>query len=349
MKLDWKRLLSFRRDGVFGLDIGSSAVKIVRLCKDNTGYAVTEAGVVDIPSSEDDDNRREINTVRAVRDCVQLTGIQTKMAVCSVCGSEVAVRNFRFPSLPPEEIKPAVLLEAGQVCPFNAEDSAVDYQLTSGPDDNLRGFLVAATNTVLTSKVQLVRNASLNCVLMDIDGLALVNCFNEFETPQSDRATPILNIGSSYTTLAIAGGNDLPFVRDIGHAGDEIVARIAAENDMSTETVKEILFGDSTEARLKLRDSLEKACEELIVDVNETLRYYTAHKKTGIAQRIFVCGGLALVKDFVDLLGSRLPAEVVLWNPFDKIRCKAGSPHRDMLRQKGPVMAVAAGLAMRSI
>jgi Tfp pilus assembly PilM family ATPase len=86
----------------------------------------------------------------------------------------------------------------------------------------------------------------------------------------------------------------------------------------------------------------------LIVDVTETLRYYTAQEKSAIVEKIFVCG-FAAVKGFVELLDSHLPARTVLWNPFDKIPCDGNQNCRDVLKKHGHAMAVAAGLAMRSI
>jgi Tfp pilus assembly PilM family ATPase len=55
------------------------------------------------------------------------------------------------------------------------------------------------------------------------------------------------------------------------------------------------------------------------------------------------------VEGFVELLNNKLSAEVVLWNPFDAIDCDAGQGCREVLEKDGPAMAVAAGLAMRSI
>jgi len=37
---------------------------------------------------------------------------------------------------------------------------------------------VAATNVLIKNKVQLTKEAALKCVLMDVEGLALLNCFN---------------------------------------------------------------------------------------------------------------------------------------------------------------------------
>jgi type IV pilus assembly protein PilM len=348
MNLDWKRFLNLEETQVLGLDIGSSAVRIVQLRKDNTGYVVTAAGIADIANEpETNQKHKELNTVRAISKCLQSTGVQTQLAICGICGPEVAVRYFKFPSLPPEEIQGAVLLEAAQVCPFNIDDIAVDYQLMPNGKDSICGVLVAATNKLIERKRQLVKGASLDCVLMDVDGLALLNCLSEYEKTEAGRTTAILNIGSSYTTLAIMGANALPFIRDIAYAGRTIVKEIADEKGISMEVVKKTLLG-SAEPEIGLGDSLEKACQKLIVDVTETLRYYTAQEKSIIVDKIFVCG-FALVKGFVELLNSRLPAKTMLWNPFDKIRCDADQNCRDILQKNGPAMAVAAGLAMRSI
>jgi Tfp pilus assembly PilM family ATPase len=79
------------------------------------------------------------------------------------------------------------------------------------------------------------------------------------------------------------------------------------------------------------------------------LRYYTAQEKSAQVEQIFVCGGFALVNGFVQTLDSRLDAKVLLWNPFDKMKCDAGNDCSEMLQKTGPALAVAAGLAMRSI
>ncbi len=391
--LDWKRLLNLEERPVLGLDIGSSTVKIVQLQKNNTGYAVTAAGIVEIADgTENGENHEEANTVKAIKDCLGSIETQTQFAVCSVCGPEVAVRHFKFPSLLPEEIEGAILLEAAQVCPFNINDSTVDYQLVPDGGDNVSGVLVAATDKLIKSKQQFAENASLNSVLMDVDGLALLNCFNgfpsrkrahslrspnakkgvwgsaannakqepeksqngvpgEYEKPESGRTMAILNVGSSFTNLAIMGDNSLPFIRDMAYAGNDIVKQIAAENDISTQAVSRILSGheNSGGTQLEIADSLAKACRKLIVDVTETLRYYAAQEKSAIVEKIFVCGGFALVKGFVELLDNQLPAAAVLWNPFEKIQCDAGQNCRDTLKKSGPAMAVAAGLAMRKI
>jgi type IV pilus assembly protein PilM len=216
-----------------------------------------------------------------------------------------------------------------------------------------RGVLVAAMNTLVTSKVQLAKEARLNCVLMDVDGLALLNCFNSLvnghEKSETNQTVAILNVGGTHTTLAIMDNEGWPFIRDMTYAGNDIVAQIAAENNTSIETVRGILFGDSTVDERQLQECLEKACIKLIGDVGETLRYYTAQSASSNVEKLFVCGGFALAGGFVELLNNRLGVEAVLWNPFDKIQCNGNRQFEDVCAKTGPAMAVAAGLAMRSI
>ena len=355
--MDWKRILNFAKTEVLGLDIGSSAVKVVRLCKDDAGYAVIAAGIAEIApanslcevnSGGDEDNNHQ-NTIRAIRECFELVGRKTKLAVCGLSGPEVAVRDFVFPLLSNEEIDGAVSFEASQVCPFSAADSAVDYHLIPNGDGKTRGILVAATNAMIKSKVQLTKEAALKCVLMDVDGLALLNCFNGLVNESERSTTAILNVGGSGTTVAIMGGNGRPFVRDMTFGADNIIKQIAADKGMSTEDVKGILFGDSTADQMELNGSLGQACQRMIVDVSETLRYYATQEQSTPVEKIFVCGGFALVRGFVELLNSRLGAEAVLWNPFEKIRCDTDQHCGDVVDKRGPALAVAAGLAMRSV
>ncbi len=336
---------------VFGLDIGSSSVNAVQLLKKGKNWVIKAAGRAPIAPSQEEDG--QTNTVSAISQCLESMGIRTRRAVCGISGPEVAVRDFQFPSLSHEEIESAVHFEAAQVCPFNADDATVDYQLLERGKEDVRGILVAATNELINNKAKLAKKASVDCVLMDVDGLALLNCLSECEDI-AEQTTAVLNIGCSYTTLAILGGRDvsaMPFIRNVSYAGNDIFRAIAAENNMSEEAVREILFGDKEmeERPNAFEESFEKACDKLIVDVTESLRYYAAQDKSSFVEKIFVCGGFAMIEGLVDLLGRHLPSKVVLWNPLEKLLCVANKSCKQILHENGPAMAVAAGLAMRSI
>lgn len=351
--MDWKREINLTKNETLGLDIGSSAVKMVALQKNGEGYSAIAAGIAEIAASDDGDESRRIHTAKAVRKCFVRTRVKRKLAVCGVSGPDVAVRDFELPSLSTEEMAAAVSLEASQVCPFPIEGSAIDYQLIPNGGDHARGVLVAAMNTLLESRRQFAKEARLKCVLMDVDGFALLNCYKGLANGDGEaeigRTVAILNVGGSNTTLAIMDSDGRPFVRDMIHGGDEIVSQIATETGAPIETIKGILSGDSAAIETGLHESLERACLKLISDVKETLRYYVAQSKSSSIDKLLVCGGFALAGGFIELLNNRLGSESVLWNPFESMQCNPNRKYQDVFAKAGPIFAVATGLAMRSI
>jgi type IV pilus assembly protein PilM len=321
---------------------------------------VIAAGRTKVIQDSADEQAEISNIVTAIRKCVKSAQIKTKHAVCGICGPNVALRRFEFPAMETEEIEQAILSEAGQVCPFEQGQFTLDYQLfhnaggnlqatsNSQQNDKIQGVLAAATMGMIGYRSQLVRAASLNCVLMDVDGLALLNCFLACEKAEHTDTIAMLGVGETFANLAILGNDGIPFVRDIPHAADEIINRVADEHNLSTQAARDILCGLGDKDIGKFRDSLKTASAKLIADIVQTLRYYTAEEGRAI-DKIFVCGGFACTNGFIELLNNQLPLEVVLWNPLDKMRYDDAVQGIETLKKHGSSLALASGLAMRTI
>ena len=122
---------------------------------------------------------------------------------------------------------------------------------------------------------------------------------------------------------------------------------------MTPEDVRKILSGEPKNIPLPIDESLVEASLGLLGDINKTVRYYGTQQNSFEINRILVCGGFALFGRIVELLNEHLPLKFELWNPFEKMVCQTrilrGVLLKKILRQNGPSMAVAAGLAMRTI
>jgi type IV pilus assembly protein PilM len=351
MKMSFKNVFELKHDQIIGLDIGSCSIKILQLQKEKNGFSVLAAAKTDISVPKGfNPNSIDINVVKAVRECFQLSSVRSAMSVCSVCGPEVAVRRFRFPPLPSDEIYNAVMLEAAQVCPFSVNDSVVDYQIIPNGHGSIRGILVAATGGLVKKKKWYAEEASLRTVLMDVDGLALLNCLHNCQQEQKERRIAVLNVGGSYTTLAMADNDKLPFIRDIAYGGSDIIGNLASQLGVESEDIqKSILMADERRGdNLRIKEVLPIACQKLVDDMTETLRYYSANEKAQVDE-IYITGGFSLVDGFVELLKSSFKLDVRLWNPFESFPGSIPEQYRDFLKKEGSVMAVAAGLAMRTI
>ena len=358
--MDFERLFYGSRE-VFGLDVGSSCVKAVQLRQDEQGYSVITGAWTQIAQDGQDEQTRIDNVVKAIRKCIKNAHIKTKHAVCGISGPNVALRRFRFPSVGAEEVEAAVLSEAQQACPFEEGQYIVDYQLfenntvgdlteakNSQTSSAIRGVLAAATMGIIGQKSQVVKAASLHCVLVDVDGLALLNCFLQCEKHQLGEPVGIICVGSKFTNFVILGSDGIPFVRDIPHAADEIVSDIGGKHNVSLEVVRDAVHGGSDRDIAGFEASMKTAVARLRSDIARTLRYYSAQEGQAV-RKIYVCGGFAQAKGFVEFLNSQLPAEVVLWNPFDRMAFEGSVSSAETFKAHGCQLALAAGLAMRTI
>lgn len=363
-------MLNLRGKNVVGLDIDTSAVRMVQLRKDTAGYTLVQATVADIVPWGDDPQLRHLHTSRAIQQGLAGLGTPTKHVVCGLRGSEVVVRDFEFPPLTPEEIAGAVELEVSQICPFLAEESTLDYQVTTQDDRRTMGFWVAATNGLIENTRQLVSQAGGHCALLDVVGLALLNLLDSESQRPSDadsvsaprpasasvRQTAVLNLGDTCATIAIADSAGRPFVRDIGGG-------VAPQERGATRAGRGGTHGsfpaqDDGAAR---NDYHPLANDSLVEDVATTLRYYALQNGSTRVDRLLVCGSAGVVDDTLDRLRMRLNIEVQPWNPLTKDggrRAEGEGTNREDagpaaaihdLPRYGPSLAVAAGLALRRI
>ena len=356
-----KKILNLIGKRLIGLDIDASSVRAIQLRLRNGRYVVTGAAVSEVAPWDDDPELHRTNTVQAIRQCTETLGARGRLAVCGLRGPDVVVRGFEFPALPSDEIDGAVALEASQICPFTTDESMMDHQVTSNTDRKTQGFWVAATERLIDDRRQLAHDAGLTCTLMDVDGLALLNCLERLtQEPQptsdgdeneseSTTRSAVLSIGDAYTSIAIADHARRPFVRDLGSGDRDIVNRMVRETRLEPKAMRETLYGDASSQDENVRRGLEKACAPLIDDIATTLRYYAAENRFTRVSRLLVCGNLARAESFITLLSAKLSIDAMAWNPVAELPCEADSQCETLLQEAGPTVAVAAGLAMRTI
>lgn len=358
-----KKALNVRPYPVIGLDVGSSAVKMVGLGKNGDGYRVTAAAMSTIDSVDGGNDPSQRAIIAAIKKCLQSSGGSISRNchfVLGLSGPKVKVSSFNFASLTLDEVAQAVMFEAEQVCPFDIRTGVVDYQLF-GLDDadaggfrkkkkiypNVKGVLAVATKEVISRKRKLAEEALLKCVLMDSEGLALLNCLKEYLLGDEKLPVAVINVGMSLTTVAILGTDGLPFIRDLKYCGSDIIDNIAKSSGVSAGQVSREI-SEGTENSDYSAD-IAPACRELIRDINETVAYYSVHHGSDAIKHVYVCGGFSLLDAFVEVLVDSIDSDVSVWNPFLRMNCDDNIAGSELVGKCGPALAAAAGLAMRQV
>lgn len=341
---------------VIGVDVGSSCVKMVALRKNGDGWHVTAAAMSDIAESGDGVGPSQSAVVSAIEECLKSSNGRISRScnfVFALSGPKVKVSSFNFPMLTLDEVANAVRFEAAQICPFDIRDCIVDYQVIGMEKGdtgykkkkvfaNVTGVLAIASKAEISHKRKLAADALLKCVLVDADGLALLNCLEGYLNEGEGLPAAVVDVGRSNTTVTILGDNGLPFIRELRCSGSDVLAHIAKCNGMSVERAEQaLLSGENPEG-------VKAGCKRLIDDINETLVYYSIQRGSDQLKHVYVCGGFSLASDFVKVLGSGIEGHVSVWNPFSRMNC-GDDPAGDLVGRCGPAFAVAAGLAMREV
>lgn len=344
-------MFGLKRNQVIGIDVGSAAIKIVQLRKSSGRWAVAAAGIVRI--ARHSEKGAAMASIRAIQNCIEVSGGGSRLAVCGVGGHESAIRDFELAEVEASLVEQAILVETEHLNPFDTDEILFDYKLLSNSDGKMKGYVAATTQRLVKRKLDLIKKAGLKCAMVDVEALSLINCRNELEKPEDHSSTAIVNIGNSCTTFVAEGKDGRPFVREIKFGGRDIFDRLAVAYETSAELAEEYLFSKNGE-KDEYTAILPTACRHLITEINKTIRFYETQAKSSAVKKLLVCGGIASAKGLLDVLNDQISAEAVLWNPCEKMKVRFlrnhnGALRNNIIRKCGPALAVAVGLAMRSI
>ncbi len=338
-------------DKVIGLDIGYDEVRAVELGQGQGRYKVVSAATAPVSRGGDGFVNSIENTIEGINQCLNSLNTSTSYVVSGLSGPEVVVRNFQFPTLDEEELQSAVELEASQVCPFEKDQSVIEYQVLEKDERQVRGILVSVKKSKLADRKNIIEESDASLVLMDIEGLALLNCLKECEKPLPDKTYFIIDIGANYTNLVVLYGGDIPVIRDVPLGRNQIIERMAAKTNRTAEDLRKVLFGNRVSDRSDphIGEHLPEACRPLTTEIIDTIRFCENDSRAGEIEKIYLSGLFSTSNGFMDTLNENLPVRAVLWNPLEKMEYKESSSSGQLVRDYGCNLAVAAGLAMRTI
>src|SRR5262245_15465616 len=115
----------------FGLDIGSSAVKVVELAAGKGGCTLKAHATVALPRETISEGsiRQPALVTDAIRECIGKAGITSTAAVISVSGRDSIVKRVSLPKASPKELEDAILLEAEHHIPFAIDDRSEERRV----------------------------------------------------------------------------------------------------------------------------------------------------------------------------------------------------------------------------
>jgi type IV pilus assembly protein PilM len=315
-----------------GLDVGSHTIKCVQLEKKGFGHVrLLHAEAVAV-SSEDADSEGEDNSralVDAIRRAMKNVPSHRAKVVTSVGGVSTAIRQVELPKMSAKELSSSVNLWARNYMPFDVKEVQLDYQVF-GFDRSarkIRLILVAVIRDYIQKHIDLLHQANIDPVLVDVNPLAVMNAFLFNEEIEDHECIIVLDVGDRNTTLCLYSEKDPYFVRNLMISGNDFSRDIQRKlalpyGDVERYKRGEIILPEEEEISRGLVDLIRPSLDALIKEIRRSLTYYENQAKTRGFSQIVLTGGSAQIEGLAQYLGNHLGLPVRILDPFKEIETR---------------------------
>lgn len=335
-----------------GLDVGSHTIKCVHLERRGLNRVeLVQAEAVEV-SPEANDREGEDGTnakVSAIKTMMENISSHRVKIVTSVGGVSTAIRQVELPKMSAKELSSSINLWARNYIPFDVKEVQLDYQVFGFDRSSrkIRLILVAVIKDYINQHIELLHEANIDPVLVDVNPLAVTNAFLFNEEIGDDQCIIVLDVGDRNTTLCIYSETDQYFVRNLMISGNDftrdIQRRLALPyGDAERYKRGEVAFPEREGESGNLIEIIRPSLDALTKEVRRSLTYYENQTKTRGFSQIVLTGGSAQLEGFARYLGGDLGLPVKIFDPFKQIETREVS-----LPGPSGQFALAVGLALR--
>lgn len=329
---------------IIGVDVGSTAVRVVELEGAGRSCELTAAAMAPVPHNASPQSYQQ-----ALASALESAHPESRRAATSLSGGHVAVRSFRFPKLSSSEIEGAIWYEGSQVIAFDIEDSYVDYTVFApGPDDDAKDtpvLFVAAMKSHVDGLTGLLSSVGLEPRIVGIDALTLLEAVKqESDAPE----TPcVVHIGATTTSIGAARGTELPFVRDIEVAGNAYTSAVADALGITPAEAEDAKRSDLRHDQTAMF-AVENVTRRLVGELARSLVYYQTRGAGRHVDTIYLCGGSSTIPGLDEAISRATSVPVAIWSPLDSVAVDPGRFDRSGVDRMKPYLTLAAALAMQT-
>ncbi|MCW8902067.1 MAG: pilus assembly protein PilM [Gammaproteobacteria bacterium] len=341
---------------VLGLDISSTAIKLLELGQSGDRMRVESYAVEPLPAnSVIEKNIADVEAVgEAIKRAVKRSASRTKLAAVAVAGSSVITKIIAMPaSLTEDDMEQQIDLEADQYIPYPLEEVNLDFEVI-GPSENdperIDVLLAASRSENVDIRVAAIELAGLKAKIVDVEAYAMENAFSLLipQLPEQgiDQTIAIIDIGATMTTLNVMHDRKTIYTREQVFGGKQLTEEIQRRYGLSYEEAGMAKRQGGLPDNY-IPEVLEPFKDAMTQQVSRSLQFFYGSSQYNNVDHIVLAGGSAMIPGIDEMIANKLGVHTSVANPFTNMtlasRVKAQSLSND-----APALMIAAGLAMRS-
>ncbi len=349
--------LTHPRTAAIGLHLGPRFVTMAQLSGTSDRAEVIALAHEPVPVRGDEtDEQFDEQLASTLKLLVEDHGFRGHNVVSCVPADDLVLQSVRMPQLPPDEIQKVVRWEAEERLPFPAANAELRYflagQVRQDASVKQEVVLMACQQPVLQRHLRVLEQAELVPVAIDVEPLAVLRTFRHGRGAATDRVA-YLHLGDNLTTVVIADGDSVLFVKYVGTGGhhlDQAVARhleleLSEAHRLRTTVNSAATLDSQSDVHRSVIEAIRPQLESLASEVELCFRYFMVTYRGHSVAKLIVTGCEASAW-LTEYLGQSLSCGVEIGNPFESLK---SPPEGSVVLDRPGRWAAALGLTLRTI
>lgn len=335
----------------FGLDIGTTAVRLVQLqgsgpVKNLARYAYAP---IESKISMSDSKADQQALAREINNLVSESRVSTKNVAVGLPSNKVFTTVFDIERLSPDDLSKSIRLQADSLIPTPIADSKFDWGVIgNSPTDQskVEVLISSVLNSYVESRLEMLESIGLNVIAFEPDNLALARSM-----VAADSTLPelVIDIGNKNTDIVLTM-NGAPRLTRAIPTGTEAIMRSAMQNlNIDAKQAGQFVFkfGLSKE---KLEGQIYQAIigtvDIIVSEIEKSLKFFASRYPGAKIERLIVSGGASALPEFPLYVANKTGISVEIGNSWRNVLFP--QDRQNELLALSNHFGVAAGLAERS-
>lgn len=334
----------------FGLDIGTSALRIVQLrgtgrIKSLLRYAYIPVDEKLIASDSKTDQQR---LAVIIKDFVEKSKVTTNNVAVGLPSSKVFTTMVDIDKLAPAELASTIEYQADALIPTPMAESKIDWAMVGDSPkepNKVEVLLSSVSNSFVETRLDLLESIGLNVIAFEPDSMAMTRAIIP-----ADTTTPVmvLDIGVKSTDLVISVKDAPRLIRAISTGTDTIIQAAMQNLSIEKQQAEQFVykFGLSKDKlEGQIYNAIINTVDLLVTEIEKSIKFFQTRYPSLKLERIIVTGAASSLPEFPLYIANKFGIPVEIGNAWRNISVPADKQNE--LLSISSQFGVAAGLAER--
>ncbi len=334
----------------FGMDIGTTAVRVVQLRGSGPTKALQKYGYIPLDSkiAMSDAKADQQKVLQAIKQLLDQAKISTKDVAVGLPSNKVFSTVVDIDRLSPAELQKTLMFQADSLIPTPVSESKIDWALLGdSPKDpaKVEVLLSSVSNEFIESRLDMLESIGLNVIAFEPDSLAIARAL----LPQDNPAPAmVLDIGSKTTDIVIATTGAPRLIRSLPTGTDAIIRSALQNLNIDEKQAQQFVFKfglgkDKLEGQIY--NAIIGTVDLLVGDIDKSIKFFQTRYPNTPLERIIVTGGASVLPEFPLYLANKFGLNVEIGNAWRNVAFPAD--RQNELLGVSNHFGVAVGLAGR--